>query len=449
MFMETYTEELMASLVYDTLYAWTLNYTDEQWLTAGIVEPDPWEYIMRPDLASALPTYLDGGTRVRVPLKDNVTWSDGVPFNATDVKYTFDLTLNSATKNSGEGDFSYIMESVEYVPGTATDPYTGLDNIDAFTVDFILKEPLPDIVSVLSNDWGGSIMPWHSLKHLAPGDMRDDEVSTDWTKMVPGTGSHNVTNYILDESITLERNDLYWGYDLGWGPHVSTVILKWVPDAKTRMAELQTNTVDFGEYPTATVDEYYDLMNATNVRVFQYDYPASNGVWFNLDNEYMSNRYVRQAIAHAIPYETIFTEVFPSWGIETAYRAISHILPNNHYTDPDTGERVQLFNDDLDPVVYDPIIAQMYLDMYLYSKVGTDYTLGPVGDADFSGLVDFDDWFVWFDNYGKTDGGINAWPWIPGCDIDPDFNNDNATTMADFDLWWPNYGEEYPFPGAL
>jgi len=458
MFMETYTEEQMASLVYDTLYVWTLNYTDQQWLTAGIVEPNPWDFIMRPDLASALPTYLDGGKRVRVPLRDNVTWSDGVPFNATDVKYTFDLTLNSATKNSGEGDFSYVIESVEYIPGTATDPYTGLENIDPYTVDFILKEPLPDIVSVLANDWGGSIMPWHSLNHLDPSDMRDDITSTDWTKMVPGTGSFNVTNYVTDEYITLERNDLYWGYDLGWGPHVNTIILKWVPDAKTRMTELQTNTVDFGEYPTGTVKEYHDLMNATNVRVFQYDYPAGNGVWFNFDNRVISNRYVRQAIAHAIPYETIWTGVFDSWGIETAYRGISHILPNNYYTDPDTGKRVRLFNEDLEPIVYDPIEAQMYMDMWNYSQVDADYTkiypethpyaklpMSPVGDADFNGDVNMNDWWVWFRNFGKNS---NQWPWIPGCDIDPDFNNDNATTMADFDRWSASFGMKYPFPGA-
>jgi ABC-type transport system substrate-binding protein len=450
MFMETYTEENMACLVFDTLYTWTLNWTDTQWEQAGIVEPEWWEYVTIPELAADYPTILDGphgpSTRMRVPLRTDVLWNDGVPFNATDVKFTFDLTFDQRAKCSGTGDFAHIIESVELVPkvGGVTDPYTGEVDIDPYAVDFILYSPHPDFTSIIANDWGGgSIVPWHTLKDVNVPGIRNHASNFYWDQMLPGTGPFNVTDYVEDDYIELTRNDLYWGYGEGYGPYVSKIILKWVPEAATRLLQLQDNTIDFGEYPTAHVSVFEGMMSWDNVKVYAYDYPASNGVWFNLDNPYLSNRYVRQAIAHAIPYEYIFTNILTGWGIATAYPGKSYILPVHYYDDGTV--TVHLFNDDLEPYTYDLTKAQQYLDMWYYSQVGTDYTQGPVGDADFSGKVNFDDWFVWWANYGDSS---SVWPWTPGCDVDPDFDNNDAVNLADYDAWRLSWGNEYPFAGA-
>ncbi len=48
---------------------------------------------------------------------------------------------------------------------------------------------------------------------------------------------------------------------------------------------------------------------------------------------------------------------------------------------------MSLFNTDLAPYEYNLTKAQMYLDMWRYSQVDTDYTLGCQGDGDFSGYV--------------------------------------------------------------
>jgi ABC-type transport system substrate-binding protein len=40
MFTDTSTEKIFGVLCYDTLYTWSLNWTDVEWLSAGIVEPD-------------------------------------------------------------------------------------------------------------------------------------------------------------------------------------------------------------------------------------------------------------------------------------------------------------------------------------------------------------------------------------------------------------------------
>jgi len=450
MFMDSYTDETFQTLVYDTLYAFSLNYTDTQWRElASIVEPGPEDYIVLPELAADNPTILDGGTRVRVPLREDVLWSDGEPFNATDVKFTFDATLDITREASGMGDYAYCIESVEVIPlaegeGGAWDPYTE-QFIDPYTVDFILYFPHPDITSVLANGWGGgSILPWHELSKVTTN-WKQHKSNGNWQWMLPSTGPYIVTDYVNNQYFKLERNDLHWGYGLGDGPHVSTIFLEWVTDEQTRLLQIQNNDLDCGEYPVATVEAYQDMMTWPNLRVYEYDYPSSNGVWFNLDNPYLSNRYVRQAIAHAIPYSQIISEILPGWGISNAYPGKTHIQPMHYY------EGEHLFNGDLEPYEYSIAKATEYLLMWAYSQPlyapegSPEQLQGPVGDADFSGLVDYDDFFVWWGNFGVAPG---AWPWIPGQDIDPDFNNDNAVTITDFNQWRLNWANEYPFDDA-
>ncbi len=109
--------------------------------------------------------------------------------------------------------------------------------------------------------------------------------------------------------------------------------------------------------------------------------------------------------------------------------------------------------------------------MWLYSQTNytdpADIAKGPVGDADFDGIVDLDDLWYWLDEYGNApltrqidwwdpawSEGVYPWPVAdgasvaPGNDIDPDFNNDGTVGPEDFPLWFDNWGKEYPFPGA-
>jgi hypothetical protein len=267
--------------------------------------------------------------------------------------------------------------------------------------------------------------------------------------------------------VSLVRNDRYFGYNTSivgspaWGPYnVDKWIFEYVPEAAQRLWELQLHEVDYSEYPTAPVEVLEGFVGFPDFNVQLDFYPATNSIWMNFNNPNLSNRYVRLAMAHAIPYEDIFKDVLPSWGIVDPIPGGSFIHPWQYY------QGKQLFNNEMGLYTYDLDKAQQYLDMWVYAQTGTNHTRGPVGDANFDGIVDLDDLYYWLEEYGNAPytreidwldpDWYTTYPWpagtgdsvAPGNDIDADFNNNGITGPEDFAYWLANVGKEYPFSGA-
>jgi len=272
-------------------------------------------------------------------------------------------------------------------------------------------------------------------------------------------------------TVELVKNPLHFGYNASivgspaWGPHgIDGWIFEYVPEVAQRLANIQTHDSDYGEYLTAPVEVFEGMISDPNFICYVDFYPASNPIWMNFNNANLSNRYVRLAIAHVVPYAEIFKDVLPSWGIVDPIAGGSFVLPWQYY------QGTQLFNTELPLYTHDIAVAQQYLDMAIYAQSGTDYTKGCVGDANFDGIVDLDDRWYWSEEFGSapyTRTLENA-PWLdpdwytdypwpvasggsvaPGNDIDADFDNNGVTAGADYALWLAAVGNEYPFPGAF
>jgi len=105
-------------------------------------------------------------------------------------------------------------------------------------------------------------------------------------------------------------------------------------------------------------------------------------------------------------------------------------LPQHYYTD-ENDTTVQLYNTALSPYTYNVTKALEYMDRWKKSQVGYTspypggiYLEGAAGDADFSGRVTVEDYHFWRD-VGLPYGSMPV-PFLPGQDIDPDFNNDGS-----------------------
>jgi len=444
MFCDTRTEETFANLIGDTLYGMSLSV----WPPAETAA-DPTQYVTAPVLADGMPKYPVDDTHAVINLKTGITWSDGEAFDADDVVWTLNQQFDPTVKTTARGDFAPIVSEV--------------NKVNASAVELVLHRPYVDLEDILSNSWGLNIMPEHYFSGIPglKGHVSNTDAAT--SMLTPTIGAYNLTSFTAT-TLTYEKNPNYWGYGApyNYGPHdVDTIVLVQISDATTRFSSILTHEIDFAEYPTKSkpVPVFPPLFDRPDLDVFQRPYTASNGVWFNFNNPYLSNRYVRLAISHAIDYTYINNNIIPDWGVVDFVEGRSPLVHPWHYYDDGT-TTVNLFDFSLTPYTYDMTKAQQYFDCWRLSRIAHanftsgDWTRangGAVGDGDFSGVVNIDDFTAWASQWGMSEADFSwdgIYECLPGQDKDSDFNNDNVVNTDDFTLWTNNYGAEYPFPGA-
>ena len=107
-----------------------------------------------PALATDYTVSSDGLTWV-INLRQGVTWHDGWPFNATDVKFTLDLVMNDAYASVQNSELKTMIGGPDNVK--ITGPYQ--ITITMPTFNFLAKEYVLATVAML---------PWHAYKDLGP-----------------------------------------------------------------------------------------------------------------------------------------------------------------------------------------------------------------------------------------------------------------------------------------
>src|ERR1700730_34659 len=136
-----------------------------------------------PDLATSW-AWGDDGKALTFKLREGVTWHDGKPFTAADVKCTWDLILgNSADKLRANPRKAW---------------YRNLEAIstEGDTVTFHLKRPQPAFITLLASGYS-PVYPCH----VSPQTMRQHPI---------GTGPFKFVSYNPNQSIKLVRNAQYW-----------------------------------------------------------------------------------------------------------------------------------------------------------------------------------------------------------------------------------------------
>jgi peptide/nickel transport system substrate-binding protein len=168
-----------------------------------------------PDLATGW-SWNEDGTELTMPLRHGVTWHDGRPFTAADVKCTWDLL-------TGRGN-----DKLRINPRKSW--YDNLDAVTAsgdFEVIFRLKRPQPSFLTLLASGWS-PVYPCHVLAR----DMRNHPI---------GTGPFKFVEFKPDQSITLARNPGYWKPGR---PYLDGIEWEIVKDTSTRLLSFIAGRAD-------------------------------------------------------------------------------------------------------------------------------------------------------------------------------------------------------------
>ncbi len=274
------------------------------YLFTGLTKIDLKSMQVVPDLAQKWEE-KEGGRVYIFHLRRNVRWSDGEPFTADDVVFTYrDIYLNPQIPNSTGDMFRGILKSQEDIKNFVR-------KIDKYTVEFRLPEAFAPFLSALS----APILPKHKLeKFVKEGNfMTAWNVNTD-PKDIVGTGPYRLKRYIKGVMVEYEANPYYYEYDNSGRqlPYIKRKIGYIVQDPDTALLKYSLGEIDYmGVRPQDVLfisrvknTTLYDLgpTPSTTFLVFNQNpnskVPKHKLRWFQ-------NREFRRAISHAIDREGI------------------------------------------------------------------------------------------------------------------------------------------------
>lgn len=209
-------------------------------------------------------------------LRKGVTFHDGKPFTAQDVKYSFDSILDPSMKAPN----AKLYEPIDKV-----------EAVDESTVKFILKKPFAPLLSYL--DIG--IVP----KHIA--EQKDDSLSS---KPI-GTGPYKMVKWDKNSKIAFEAYDKYWD-----GPAKTKKITYFIiPDNTTRVAALEAGDVHLVHSPLSPQD-IGRIKSNSNFNVVETEGLGFTYLNFNVTHPILSDVKVRQAIAHLVNKKEISEQIY-------------------------------------------------------------------------------------------------------------------------------------------
>ncbi len=291
---------------------------------------------LEPILAAEIPTVDNGGisadnTTVTWQLKDGVLWSDGEPFTADDVVFTYNFITN-AEVGATSGEFYGEVERVEA--------------IDDLTVKITFKQPTPAPMSPFVGG-SGMILPEHIFQDYLGANARSAPGNT----APVGTNAFQVKEFKPGDTIVYEPNPNFRGEATAF----STVEMKGGGDAvSAARAVLQTGEADYAwnvqaepavltQLETGGKGEMIYVFKPTMERIYiNFSDPNKevNGEKSQKDtpHPFLSEKPVREAISLAIDRETITDQLYGEAGTV----ATNFLVSPNKYASPNTGYEFNL-----------------------------------------------------------------------------------------------------------
>jgi ABC-type transport system substrate-binding protein len=304
----------------DPAVSWTGNAEEAvQQVYQGLV-------IFAPNSSSIVPyiaqnwTVSSDGLTYTFQLRNGITFSNGDPLNAYDFWYS--IYRSAVMAQSASYLITVALNTTGVTPDmlnqfNSTTPPASLLNVmqnttyavsapGQYTLQFHLMAPFAAFLSTLTQPQSYAVDPVVVSAH---GGVVAGQTSNWMTANAVGTGPFVITSYEPGVVTVYEKNPTYWGGTPGFQstPRVDKVIAKVVPDALTRLEDLESGSaqiayIDFSLTPRVVGQPslYFPKLG------------AQLGMhWLSMDmwKPPLNNILVREAIAHAINV----TAILPLW----------------------------------------------------------------------------------------------------------------------------------------
>jgi peptide/nickel transport system substrate-binding protein len=250
-----------------------------------------------PDAISEIPTIANGdvskdGLLLTYKLRPNIKWQDGVPLTCNDLKFTWQVVMNTHNNVVTTDGFKDIG-SID-----CTNPHVAIVHMKRLYAPF-----LQQLWSVNGN---APILPEHLLAKY--NDDKGSFNTAPYNSLPVGSGPFKIVAWNRGQDVRMVANPYFY---LG-PPKLKEVIYKILPDENTSVTQLQTHEIDmvamgtglkWPEYAAIAADPRNGLI-ATRVDAFAWSH-----VDFNLRHPIVSDVQVRRALAYATDKNEIISKV--------------------------------------------------------------------------------------------------------------------------------------------
>lgn len=259
----------------------------------------------------------DDGKVYTFKLRQGVKFHDGTDFNADAVKFSIDRQLPPKRTDD--------MPYASFTFG----PVDKVEVVDAYTVKIILKQPYTPFLSNLAMALAAPIVSPAAVEKF--GDK--------FIENPVGTGAFKFVKWDKGQSITLEKNNEYWGDKA----KVDKVVFQFIKENSVRATQLMTGAVDI-----------IDGVDASNVaeieksgaKMFLEQGMNINYMAFNTERAPFNDAKLREAISYAINREELVKFLYQGYA-EIANSQMPSFIPG--------------FNDQVKPYEYNPEKAKAML----------------------------------------------------------------------------------------
>lgn len=295
----------------------TGDYTDRMFL--GLTRQNAWTYEVEPEMAVSW-TSDESGLVWTIKLRPGVEWSDGQPFTADDVVFTYALMYNK--------DVQAPMRDL--ITGPKGEEWK-VEKVDDLTVKFTLFDRnaiFPELI-------GAMVLPKHKYEPIvAAGRFNDAMGSDSKPEDLVGTGPFMLGSYD-GTKVTLKRNPRYYRVDAQGQrmPYLDELVFLVVPSAdvqilKFRQGEIDVTGIRGSDYPIFSVPQqgtagdytifklgpaagseflFFNMNNGTNAQTGQPYVEPYKLNWFR-------DKRFRQAVSHAIDRDFIVRSIMNGMG---------------------------------------------------------------------------------------------------------------------------------------
>lgn len=246
----------------------------------GLVAFKPGTTEIVPSLATSWTVSSDSKVYT-FKLRRGVTFTDGAPFNAQAVKFSFDR--------------AFKLKGPEGALGLITN-IASVDAVDATTVRFTLKDADATFLSRISESIAISLI-------VSP---KTTPASAFAKGKYAGTGPYRLAQYVPGQRTVYEAYAGYWGPK----PKSRRVITTFYADSAALAAAVESGQVDIG-YRSFSPEDIKRLSKSDRLQVTKsQSFPSVRYIVFNVTAKPFDNVKIRRAVSYAVNRDRIVSDVF-------------------------------------------------------------------------------------------------------------------------------------------